>query len=93
LTWLKKSPLPPLVFVNKEEQRITLSNQSLGVGRMVYKEKTSEKSIRQREKAIRNETKQKMLAKLMAQQKLQAQHQFNQPQHQPQHQFNRLLLR
>jgi hypothetical protein len=33
---------------------------------------SAKESIRQREKAIRNETKQKMLAKLMAQQKLQA---------------------
>ena len=34
---------------------------------------SAKESIRQREKAIRNETKQKMLAKLMAQQKLTAQ--------------------
>ena len=66
------SPSPQQPSSNLPNQHQSYENLNDIITKEFEKLYSAKESIRQREKAIRNETKQKMLAKLMAQQKLQA---------------------
>jgi hypothetical protein len=66
------SPSPQQPSSNLPNQPQSYENLNDIITKEFEKLYSAKESIRQREKAIRNETKQKMLAKLMAQQKLQA---------------------
>jgi hypothetical protein len=66
------SPSPQQPSSNLPIQHQSYENLNELITKEFEKLYSAKESIRQREKAIRNETKQKMLAKLMAQQKLQA---------------------
>jgi hypothetical protein len=71
-----QTPLPSAPQQNtiqQNQQHQPYDNLNDIIAKEFEKLYSAKESIRQREKAIRNETKQKMLAKLMAQQKLTAQ--------------------
>ena len=71
-----QTPLPSAPqqsTIQQNQQHQPYDNLNDIIAKEFEKLYSAKESIRQREKAIRNETKQKMLAKLMAQQKLTAQ--------------------
>ena len=69
----KSKPVLQQQSSNLQNQHQPYENLNDIIAKEFEKLYSAKESVKQREKAIRNETKQKMLAKLMAQQKLTAQ--------------------